>query len=111
MRRRPPSVTRFRPGAATRLCDALGLHPGDDSLSAGARAQLARLDAGAGLTRAELARLKKRLLGALLIDRVDHRSGAYRDAKARLARALAVERGGGERCAGGGSTPGAPQRN
>lgn len=105
MRRRPPSVTYAEPGAATRILGALGLKPDHPRLSEQARAQLLRIEAGAPLTRPELARLKKRLLAALLEERVDHRAGAYRAAKSAVM--LAVRRGA-ERA--GGEQPRRPER-
>lgn len=86
-RKRNPSVVSFRVGAWTRVAERFGA-----SDLAGSRAAQA-MDAGAPVLAADIARLKKKLLRRLLGDAlIDHRSGAYRSAKAAIAQAFAAER-------------------
>lgn len=81
----------MRPGAATRILAALDLARDDPRLGATAQAQLDHIERGGALIRPELARLKKRLLAALLEARVDHRAGAYHTAKSAVSQAFRRE--------------------
>lgn len=82
--RRPPRFITFDPQRLRAALTELAVAP-----DCAGDAVIRRALGGRPLNRIEQARLRKRLTAAILPDRVDHRSGAYARAKARVRAALA----------------------